>query len=41
MGLFANLVGSEDALRVLDRLMWSGEQALLDIVKNTFQAQKQ
>lgn len=40
MGLFANMVSLEVALRVLDRFILHGEAGVLSIVKKAFTAQK-
>lgn len=41
MGLFANLLGIEQSLLVLDRFILHGEQGLIKIIKQTFASQKQ
>ena len=41
MGFFANIVNLDMSLRVLDRFLWSGSRALMQIVKRSFSAQKQ
>lgn len=40
MGLFANLVSLETSLRVLDRFLLFGEDGVMDIIKSSFESQK-
>lgn len=41
MGLFCNMLPAEYSLRILDRFVYFGEKALLDIIKAVFVGQKQ
>ena len=40
MGLFVNMLPPVHSLRILDRFVYHGEQALLDIIKAVFIGQK-
>lgn len=41
MGIFANLVDLESALLVLDRFILQGETGVLDVVKSSFESQRE
>lgn len=36
MGLFANMLPMEYSIQILDRFVYYGERALLEIIKNVF-----